>query len=56
LNRYQSRYAKGAYLKGEYPKLIEDRVAAIRKRYGLNRNIRSSADQEPLPAPQLMLF
>ena len=56
VKRYHSRYAKNAYLKGEYPKLIEDRVATIRKRYKLDRNTRELRPEQQLPAQQLELY
>jgi len=34
VRRYRERYEKSAYVRGEYPKMIEARVEAIRKRYG----------------------
>ncbi|MEP6539535.1 MAG: radical SAM protein [Bryobacteraceae bacterium] len=56
VKRYHARYAKGAYLKGEYPKLIQDRVQAIRKRYGLDRNIRAWEGEQPQSSEQLSLY
>ncbi len=56
VDRYKKQYAKGAYLKGKYPKLIEARVAVIRKRYGLNQQARESGPAEPQPGEQMALF
>ncbi|HLH41308.1 MAG TPA: radical SAM protein [Bryobacteraceae bacterium] len=55
VRRYRERFEKSAYLKGEYPKTIQDRVAAIRRRYGFH------PQAQPEPAlwpkdPQLTLF
>jgi DNA repair photolyase len=56
VKRYQARYAAGAYLKGEYPKLIQDRVTAIRKRYGLDKNTRELRPEQHRPGEQLSLY
>jgi DNA repair photolyase len=56
VDRYKKQYAKGAYLKGEYPKLIEARVAVIRKRYGLIQQARESGPVEPQSGDQMILF
>ena len=56
LTRYRARYAEGAYLKGEYPKLIEARVAAIRKRYGLDLGRFEPELEAPGPGAQLQLY
>jgi DNA repair photolyase len=56
VKRYHARYAQGAYLKGEYPKLIEARVAAIRKRYGLERNTREPEPDWPRSGEQMSLY
>ncbi len=36
LARYEERYSRNAYLRGEYSDMIRDRVRAIRMRYGLD--------------------
>jgi len=56
VKRYRARYGSGAYLKGEYPKLIQDRVQAVRKRYGLERNTRAWDGEQPLANEQLSLY
>ncbi len=56
LKRYRTRYAKCAYLKGEYPKLIQDRVRAIRKRYGLENNSLAWESDRPQLGEQLSLY
>jgi DNA repair photolyase len=35
--KYRERYERVAYLRGAYPEMIQERVAKIRKRYGLDR-------------------
>ena len=56
VKRYRVRYAKGAYLKGDYPSLIQDRVRAIRKRYGLENNTRAWDSDQLQPGEQLSLY
>lgn len=34
--RYKARYASGAFLRGDYPKLIKQRIAAVRARHRLS--------------------
>jgi DNA repair photolyase len=46
VRRYRERYEKTAYIRGEYPKIISDRIEAIRRRYGFDR-------KEPPPEPEL---
>jgi DNA repair photolyase len=36
LKRYEERYTRSAYLRGEYADMIRDRVRSIRARYGLD--------------------
>ncbi len=40
--RYEERYRKNAYLKGEYRETIRDRIHAIREKYGLTAYAQSS--------------
>lgn len=35
--RYHKRFDRSAFLRGEYPKLIQERVQRVRARYGLDR-------------------
>jgi DNA repair photolyase len=35
VRRYKERYERSAYLRGAYPEMIHERVARIRRRYGL---------------------
>jgi DNA repair photolyase len=53
--RYRERYEKSAYLKGEYPKTIQERVAAIRRRHGFEPKDVPEPELWPKD-PQLSLF
>ncbi|MGH9559541.1 MAG: radical SAM protein [Bryobacteraceae bacterium] len=56
LRRYKERYSRSAYLRGEYPKTIQDRIDRIRRRYGFDRKI-SRPEPELWPRErQLSLF
>ena len=55
VRRYRERYAKSAYLRGEYPKTIQCRVAAIRRRYGFDAQDQPEPELWPKD-PQLTLF
>jgi DNA repair photolyase len=46
VRRYKERFERSAYLRGDYPKRIQERVHQIRRRYGLDRT-------EPQPEPEL---
>jgi DNA repair photolyase len=46
VRRYRERFEHGAYLRGDYPERIRDRVAKIRGRYGFER-------MPPPPEPEL---
>ncbi len=53
--RYRERFTASAFLKGDYPEMIHQRVEKIRERHGFERHL---ADYEPelWPARQLDLF
>jgi DNA repair photolyase len=53
--RYKSSYAESAFLKGEYPKLVEDRAEAIRKLFRLEKRP-ATYQPEDGSDPQLSLF
>ena len=56
LRRYKERYGRAAYLRGAYPEMIRERVARIKRRYGLDQ---SDPPAEPELWPrdaQLTLF
>jgi DNA repair photolyase len=46
VRRYKERFDRSAYLRGDYPERIQERVRAARQRYGLDRN-------SPAPEPEL---
>jgi DNA repair photolyase len=37
--RYKQRYERSAFLRGQYPEMIAERMTAIRERHGLNRRV-----------------
>jgi DNA repair photolyase len=46
VRRYRERFGRAAYLKGDYPEQIQERLNRIRRRYGFNT-------QESQPEPEL---
>jgi DNA repair photolyase len=50
--RYRERYEKSAFLKGDYPEVIKERIAKAREKFGLTRR-EVEYFEEP---PQLSLF
>jgi len=57
LRRYRERFEKNAYLTGNYPDMIEERIDRIRRRYGLGKREDPAAEPELWPQdPQLTLF
>jgi len=57
VRRYRERYnEKTAYLRGDYPERIQERIETIRRRYGFDRK-REAPEPELWPKdPQLSLF
>ena len=60
LGRYRERFERSAFLHGDYPEAIRERISRIRRRYGLDTRD-SSAEAEAEPElwprdPQLTLF
>lgn len=54
--RYHERFGRSAYLRGDYPERIKERVGRIRRRYGFD-SIAPQAEPELWPKdPQLQLF
>ena len=54
--RYRERFERSAYLRGDYPKRISERVAQIRRRYGFDKTT-PQAEPELWPSdPQQCLF
>jgi len=56
LRRYRERFERSAYLKGEYPEMIRERLSRIRRRYGLDeRKLEPEPELWPQD-PQMTLF
>jgi DNA repair photolyase len=56
VRRYRERFGRTAYLRGDYPERIKERVARIRQRYGFDR-LAAQTEPELWPRdPQLTLF
>jgi DNA repair photolyase len=53
--RYKERYERSAFLKGDYPDMIQKRVKAVRERVGLE-NRAPAYDAKALASDQLELF
>ena len=61
VRRYRERFERSAYLRGDYPERIKERLARIRRRYGFDDLTRHDAAQQREPElwpkdPQLSLF
>jgi hypothetical protein len=57
VRRYRERFERSAYLRGDYPERIAERVARIRKRYGFEERFHDRPEPELWPRdPQLLLF
>lgn len=57
VRRYRERFERAAYLSGDYPKRIAERMARIRKRYGFNEGFHQESEPELWPRDlQLALF
>ena len=50
--RYRERYEKSAFLKGDYPEIVKQRIAKAREKFGMTRR-EVRYFEEP---PQLSLF
>jgi DNA repair photolyase len=56
LRRYRERFARGAYLRGDYPERVRERIRRVRKRHGLDaRDEQAEPELWPREA-QLALF
>jgi DNA repair photolyase len=56
VRRYRERFERSAYLRGEYPGVIRERMERIRRRHGLDRPV-DAPEPELWPHPaQLDLF
>lgn len=57
VRRYRERFERSAYLRGDYPERIAERVARIRKRYGFEERFYPQPEPVFWPRdPQLPLF
>ncbi len=57
VRRYRERFDRSAYLRGDYPELIAERISRIRKRYGFEERFHQQEEPELWPRdPQLGLF
>ncbi len=57
VRRYRERFDRSAYLRGDYPQRIAERVARIRRRYGFEERFYEQQEPELWPRdPQLTLF
>ena len=57
VRRYRERFERSAYLRGDYPERIAERVARIRKRCGFEERFHPREEPELWPRePQLSLF
>jgi DNA repair photolyase len=56
VRRYQERFARVAYLRGDYPEKIQDRIHQIRRRYGFDVKVPSAEPELWLRNAQLSLF
>jgi DNA repair photolyase len=56
LRRYQERFGTGAYLKGDYPERLRERVARVREKHGLTERLGSYEPELWEGDPQMELF
>jgi DNA repair photolyase len=57
LRRYRERFERSAYLRGDYPDMIRERIDRIRSRYNLRPREEGRAEPELWPQdPQMTLF
>jgi DNA repair photolyase len=56
VRKYRERYERSAYLRGAYPEMIQERVAEIRKRHGLDRKVERPEPELWPHDPQMRLF
>jgi DNA repair photolyase len=54
--RYEALFARDAYIRGDYPETIRERVRRIRRRYGLDRAELQHQPELWPQDPQLTLF
>jgi DNA repair photolyase len=56
LRRYKERFEKNAYMKGDYPKMIKDRLERLRTKHGMPARIDDPAARLTAANVQLTLF
>jgi DNA repair photolyase len=56
VRRYRERFEKSAYLKGEYPQLIKERVERLREKYGFGERSEEYTPELWLETDQMSLF
>lgn len=56
VRRYRERFKERAYLRGEYPKMIQERVERSRRKYGLSRRFEEYQPEAWAGEEQLELF
>jgi DNA repair photolyase len=56
VRRYRERFERSAYLRGDYPERIKERIARIRRRYGFDQMAKPDEPELWPKAPQLSLF
>jgi len=57
VRRYRERFERSAYLRGDYPERIAERIARIRQRYGFEKRFHEQEEPELWPHDsQLTLF
>jgi len=56
VRRYRERFDRSAYLRGDYPERIQERIARIRRRYGFDQLAKPDEPELWPKDPQLSLF
>jgi len=56
VRRYRERFDRSAYLRGDYPERIAERIARIRRRYAFDQMVRPGEPELWPKDPQLSLF
>jgi DNA repair photolyase len=56
VRRYRERFGRTAYLRGDYPERVKERVARIRRRYGFDRMPPQTEPEFWPKDPQMALF
>ena len=56
VRRYRERFERSAYLRGDYPEKIQERIRRVRRRYGFDHSEPASEPELWPKDPQLQLF